>query len=245
MAARNSEPASTTSPATPVLVELFTSEGCSSCPPADKFLQQLDQQPVPGADIIVLSEHVDYWNHIGWKDPYSMHFYGVRQSAYATRFHLDSVYTPQMVVDGDTEFVGSDTAAAGRAFAKAIARVKLPVHLSLISAVSPTLKAHLEAGTLDSSFSAREAEVYIAIALNRAESQVSAGENAGHKLEHVAVLRSLTKVGVISDVRRLSQDVELHLDQASSSRDLRLVAFVQERRQGRVLGASLLRFQLK
>lgn len=145
-----------------------------------------------------------------------------------------------MVVDGMSEFVGSDTAAAGRAFAKAIVRVKLPVHLSLISAVSPTLKAHVEAGTLDSSFSAREAEVYIAIAVNRAESQVSAGENAGHKLEHVAVLRSLTKVGVISDVRRLSQDVELSLDPGLISRDLRLVAFVQEHRQGRVLGASLL-----
>ncbi len=150
--AQGSKPARAANDRIPVLVELFTSEGCSSCPPADKFLEKLDRQPVPGAEIIVLSEHVDYWNHIGWKDPYSSHLYSDRQSTYADRFGLDSVYTPQMVVDGATEFVGSNTALADKSFAKAVSTTKIAVRLSSVSlGPADTIRARVEAEALPSS----------------------------------------------------------------------------------------------
>lgn len=224
---------------TPVFVELFTSEGCSSCPPADRLLQKLDGQPLQGAELIVLSEHVDYWNHIGWKDPYSASLYSQRQSAYARRFGLDSVYTPQMVVDGTSECVGSDSGLVDKALQKALGMAKLGVHLSSISAdASNTLHAHLETGVLDGAFGVREADVYVAVALNHAESQVSAGENSGHRLVHVSVVRHLTKIGELKQGTGVAQDVHLKLEPGTDPDSLRLIAFVQEARQGRVLGAT-------
>jgi len=116
---------------------------------------------------------------------------------------------------------------------------KLAVRLSSISAdASKTLHVHLETGALDASFSSPEADVYVAVALNRAESQVSAGENAGHRLAHVSVVKSLTKVGALKQGQVLAQDVQLKLEPGSDSRNLRLIAFVQEPGQGRVLGAA-------
>src|SRR6202521_4180552 len=168
---------------TPVLVELFTSEGCSSCPPADSLLQKLDQQPIAGEEMIVLSEHVDYWNHIGWKDPYSARLYSDRQGSYARRLGLNDVYTPQMIVDGTFAFVGSDATLAEKAFAKALTKPKIAVRLSSVSpATTNVLLVRVETGALQEFFGLHEAHVYVAIALNHAESQVSGGENSGRRL---------------------------------------------------------------
>src|SRR5215213_894825 len=115
----------------PVLVELFTSEGCSSCPPADALLETLDRtQPVAGAETIVLSEHVDYWNQIGWTDPFSSEQFSQRQQAYAKRLRIDGAYTPQMVVDGTAEFVGSDRKVGLAAIGKAAGIPKAVVRIS-------------------------------------------------------------------------------------------------------------------
>ena len=240
MVARAPESPASSDARTPVLVELFTSEGCSSCPPADAFLQKLDRQPIARAEMIVLSEHVDYWNHIGWKDPYSSRFYGDRQGIYAKRLGLESVYTPQMVVDGTSEFVGSDAALADKAFAKALTKSKVAVRLSSASlGTANVLHAHLETDALPESFGLREADVYVAVALNRAESQVARGENAGRTLSHTAVVRSIVKVGTVRQGQSFAQDIQLRLDPGNDAHKLRLIAFLQEPGQGRVVGADV------
>ena len=114
----------------PVVVELFTSEGCSSCPPADALLQKLEaQQPVAGAEIIALEEHVDYWNHDGWVDPYSSSEWTERQQAYAALFKNDP-YTPELVVDGRSQFVGNNARKAEVEIEKAARGVKTEVAIT-------------------------------------------------------------------------------------------------------------------
>lgn len=222
---------------TPVLVELFTSEGCSSCPPADRLLQDFDKQPVAGAQLIVLSEHVDYWNHIGWKDPYSSAFFSDRQSAYSNHFGLKSVYTPQMVVDGSTEFTGSNSRRANQVLAQASASQKTPVRISEVSVAGDELRARIEADALPGAVN--KAEVIAVVALNHAESQVSAGENYGQRLTHVAVVESLTRIGTVEKGKTFTQDVHLKVPLGSNPSNLRLIAFLQEPGPGKVLGAAL------
>lgn len=227
--------------ASPVLVELFTSEGCSSCPPADALLQQLDRtQPVNGAQLIVLSEHVDYWNHIGWTDPYSSRFFSDRQSVYGNRFGLTSVYTPEMVVDGATEFVGNDSRLASRAVEKALALPKVAVRISDISFdAAKTLRAHIDTDALPEALKIHKADVYLVLALNHAESQVLRGENSGRRLTHVGVVQSLTRIGSIEAGKTFSQDIHVQLDSRTDPANLRVVAFIQQSGQRQILGVAL------
>jgi hypothetical protein len=221
---------------TPVLVELFTSEGCSSCPPADRLLQELDsKQPISGAQIIVLSEHVDYWNSLGWKDPYSSRFFSDRQSAYGDHFDLATVYTPQMIVEGETQFTGADAREANESIRKASSEQKIPVRISSVVAQNGELRAHIETG-------AGSGTVYVAVALSHAESQVLRGENGGHRLSHVAVVQSLSKVGELGG-KTFAKDVEVKIPSGTDVANLRVVAFVQEigheSAPGKILGSAL------
>jgi len=228
-----------TSTHTPVLIELFTSEGCSDCPPADTLLQKLDRiQPVTGVDVIVLSEHVDYWNNIGWKDPYSSHKYSERQREYGDKFRLSSIYTPQMVVDGQFQFVGSDEREAIRAIQSAAKTEKAHLTLSSIHLDGANkLSAHLETGPLPSSSAAKSANIFIAIADESDESHVSRGENAGRTLKHVAVLRDLISVGQVNKNGGFSRDITLDHN-GGDRRDLRLVGIIQESSGGKILGVA-------
>ena len=217
----------------PVLVELFTSEGCSSCPPADVLLESLDRtQPVMGAEVVVLSEHVDYWNQIGWTDPFSSARFSQRQQGYAKRFGLDGGYTPQMVVDGSSEFVGSDGRRAVSDIGKAARTAKASVRIS--AAGNPSrVRVEVEG--------AAEGDVFVAVALNEAVSQVARGENKGRSLRHVAVVKSLTQIGKVSGTAGFSKEIDLPMDKQADLHNYRVAVFVQERGQGRVLGAALFR----
>ena len=215
----------------PVLVELFTSEGCSDCPPADALLARLDSsQFVPGAYAIVLSEHVTYWNHLGWRDPFSFEEMDARQQEYSARFGLNSVYTPQMVVDGAEQFVGSDRNALAHAIQGSAAREKIPVEI---------VEPRLQNGR--ATFSLRGAPVnpalhwYAAIAADATRSEVSRGENAGRTLHHTAVVRVIKQLKRNADTQEFSLPANAD---ATSSSGVRLIVFAVDAHTGRVVAAA-------
>jgi hypothetical protein len=223
-----------------VLVELFTSEGCSSCPPADEFVQKLDTlQPVPGAYLIVLSEHVDYWDHDGWKDPNSSHELTDRQNAYVRALGLSTPYTPQIIVDGTREMALSDIQTVERILREAVSTPKVPVRISTVTfdhSKSDLLRAHLEA---DQNSDNASADLYLAIALDHTESQVLHGENGGRHLKHVAVVQQITKVGKLQKGKNFVEDVALKVKPGLAPNNLRVVAFVQKPGPGKLLGVAV------
>jgi hypothetical protein len=224
----------------PILVELFTSEGCSSCPPADALLQKMDTlQPVSGAQLIVLSEHVDYWDHDGWKDPHSSAALTERQSAYVRALGLESAFTPQLIVDGTSQARANDLQQLSKVFLEATAAPKVPVRIGEVSVDAgnpPVLRTRIEA---DGSSDKDNADVFVAVALDHVESQVLHGENGGRHLTHVAVVLQLTKIGKLPKGKSFDETVELKLKPGTDPKNLRIVAFVQEPGPGRLLGVTL------
>jgi hypothetical protein len=223
----------------PILVELFTSEGCSSCPPADALLERLDtSQPVAGAQLIVLSEHVDYWDHDGWKDPNSSPAMTERQAAYVHALGLNTPYTPQIIVDGTSEVRANDSQQVEKVFHQAAAAPKVFVRIGEVSIEGNpmVLRARIDA---DGNSDKHNADVYVAVALDRVESQVLRGENGGRHLTHVAVVQQITKIGKLPKGKSFGETVQLKLRPGTDPKNLRIVAFVQEPGPGRLLGAAL------
>ena len=219
----------------PVLLELFTSEGCSSCPPADQLLEKLDRdQPISGADLIVLSEHVDYWNHDGWTDPYSSNDFTHRQQAYATQFGIGDIYTPQLIVDGGKPVVGGNGPDIARAIDESVRTAKIPVKVSAAKS-EKGLRVHIEAPALEGEV---KGLVYLAIAANHAQSHVTSGENSGRELGHTAVVLSLRQIAKISAKEGVSKDVAAPVNVKFQAGDTRVVVFVEDARTHRVLGAA-------
>ncbi len=206
-----------------VVVELFTSQGCSSCPPADRFLGELAGRD----DVLALSMHVDYWDYIGWKDPYALSENTSRQRAYARRFGLGYVYTPQMVVDGHIQATGSNR----RAVLAGIERSKSEPGLDFAIARNGTgASVALPAGT------AEPATVYALLIDRRHETDVRRGENGGRKLAHSNVVRAMKRIATWNG-EAMTVDLPL-AEMGTEGRDLCAV-IVQSDRDGRILGAAV------
>jgi hypothetical protein len=232
------------SKSTAVLVELFTSEGCSTCPPADKLLTALDQtQPIEGVQVIILSEHVDYWDHEGWKDPFSSAEFSQRQAEYARAFgDKDGVYTPQMIVDGQTPFVGNQSKSIVEAIAKAARSTKADVSIATAKSAAKSITLLVRVRNVLGVSSADTAEVMLALTESGLLSTVSRGENSGHTLAHSAVVRKLTRLGT-ADGGSFSVERSSDLNSNWKRQNMKAVVFVQERNSRRVLGAATIELQ--
>jgi hypothetical protein len=226
--------------AVPIVIELFTSEGCSSCPPADVFVQKLDTyQPIQGAQLIVLSEHVTYWDQQGWKDPNSSAVLTERQSSYEGALGQKDSFTPQMIINGDQQVSLENPQHIQDVLEQERATPRIPVRITNVAfdpANPSLLRARIET---DVNSGKHNADVYVALALDHVESQVLRGENGGKHLVHVGVVQQLTKVGKLSKGKTFSDDVQLKLKTGEDPKNLRLVAFVQESGPGKLLGAAM------
>lgn len=212
----------------PVVVELFSSEGCSSCPPADALLARLDRdQPIAGVEVIALEMHVDYWNRLGWTDPFSQAAFSARQRTHVFAMNGRSVYTPQMVIDGRDELVGSNAAGA----TLAIERAARAPHVSVKLAREGDEIA-IDVGP--SPASEGPCHAMLATTERGLSTRVTAGENAGETLAHGPVVRSLRVVGDLGP-RGLSTRVS---EPAKSGQ--RVVVLVESRDSLHVLGAATL-----
>jgi len=230
----------------PVIVELFTSEGCSSCPPADAALAKLEEsQGAANAEVIALEEHVDYWNQLGWADPFSSPEWTSRQQVYAGVFGSGSVYTPQMVVDGTTELVGSRGPEVRRKIEEAAGREKTGVTIAANGEeTGGSRKFDVHVGKLAGAGWGDDAEVWLAVTESGLHSSVTRGENAGEELHHASVVRSLQKLGVADKRNEASFTGQpgVRISSAWKRENLRVVVFVQEKKSRHILGASVVPF---
>ena len=215
----------------PVIVELFTSEGCSSCPPADAVLSELEKsQPVANAQIITLGEHVDYWNYLGWSDPFSSVTFSERQQAYSQSLGSNT-YTPQMVVNGRAEFNGSDVQKAAATIARAIREPRAKLKIS----VGANAKFSVATSNIPTGVDTANLQVVLALTENNLSSNVVRGENAGRVLKHRTVVRSLKVIGTPAKA-----EANLSFEKNWKRENLQIVAFLQDSKTHQIYGAAVM-----
>ncbi len=216
--------AQTSQPKAIAVVELFTSEGCSSCPPAEATLAQI--KAAYPQNVLVLEYHVDYWNHLGWKDAYSSHDYTLRQQQYARQFHLDGSYTPQAVVNGNSEMVGSD---------KQKITTTINHVLSAKAANKINIVAHPQGNNIEVDYTASLAGEVLNIVLvqKSTATNVKGGENGGRHLAHTNVVRQLR----IIDTEKTTGKTTVTLPAGLTAKDCSIIAYTQQKSNWTVTGA--------
>jgi hypothetical protein len=231
--AHRGEPAAPLPARTPVVVELFSSEGCSSCPPADDYLARHDRtQPVDGVTVIALEEHVDYWDRLGWKDPFGQAQFGERQRTYAQALPDHRVFTPEIVIDGHAVMEGGDEDGARALMRASAAEPKAKVRLT-----HSAMRVAIDVTDVPPSAADDPTDVWLAVTESGLASDVPRGENAGRTLEHAPVVRALRVVGRVAN-GAFHGDAAVDSDMAWKARALRTVVFVQRAKSRRIVGAG-------
>ena len=234
-------PGSAQAPASPVVLELFTSQGCSSCPPADRLLSRLAQEPALAGKVIPLSFHVDYWDYIGWRDPFASPRWSERQREYGRAFRANRIYTPQVVVNGRTECVGSHENVVRKQIAAALAAP--PAARVSLETGRPGADGRLKVrvgAELVRAAADRELDLWVAVWETGLVTPVGAGENASHTLKNDHVVRRLEKALSLSGKAgsRESAEIVLGLDKRWKTENLGVAAFLQDPSSRVIHGAA-------
>lgn len=219
----------------PVVVELFTSEGCSSCPPADALLVQLSQKTSPEVNLILLGEHVDYWNHDGWSDRFSSAQFTQRQIDYEKHLHVTEPFTPQIVIDGHLQLSGNNAAALSHDLQVESAQAK-PAQVSLQWEAGGHLKIAVQAPET------KHAHVLLAVTEDGLTTAIAGGENNGRTLQHAAVVRQLRDVGSVKN-GSFDKTVEIAPHSGWNTANLKVAVLVQDSDGGPIVGAASLHYQ--
>jgi len=211
------------------VIELFTSEGCSSCPPADDLVAKIEKESA-GKPVYILAYHVDYWNRLGWKDQFSSADFSKRQNDYANYLHLQSVYTPQIVVNGKTEFVGSEEGTLRNA---------IKTNLQKGSSAQLSLNVlNLDQKRADIKYTAEGADkntvLLIAVLQKNAQTKVLSGENGVHTLSHVQIVRKLQEVKLNEN----GGTAKVFLPAGFDSKGWEIIGFLQNTSTGAVIAAA-------
>jgi len=212
------------------VIELYTSEGCSSCPPADAVVAKLEKESA-GKSIYILAYHVDYWNNLGWRDVFSDADYSKRQKEYAQYLKISSVYTPQIVVNGKTEFVGSEENTLLTAINTALQK-EAPSQLTLANMQQS--RGHLLVH-YDAKNTGNHSALLLALVQKTAQSTVNAGENKGRLLSHVQIVRQLQTVALTNNQTGTEKII---LPNEFTPKNWEIIGFIQNTSTGEITGAA-------